>query len=134
MEARVLLECRSAALAAERADAGQIRNLQDALEKVEGTKSDYAIFLDADIQFHTAVADAAGNVVLCELTKLVLEKVVAHHKDLKTALLPPAYRDVSIRTAARVVKAIESGDADGAARWMAQHLDAIREELKNIIG
>jgi len=134
MEARMLLECRSAALAAERADAGQIRNLQDALEKVEGTISDYAIFLDADIRFHTAVADAAGNVVLCELTKLVLEKVVAHHKELKTVLLPPAYRDVSIRTAARVVKAIESGDGDGAACWMVQHLDAIREELKNIIG
>jgi GntR family transcriptional repressor for pyruvate dehydrogenase complex len=134
MEARVLLECRSAAMAAERADAIQLRNLKNALKNVAGTQSDYAIFLDADIQFHTAVADAAGNVVLCELTKLVLEKVVAHHKELKTALLPPAYRDVSIRTAARVVEAIESGKADDAARWMARHLDAIRDELKNIIG
>jgi GntR family transcriptional regulator, transcriptional repressor for pyruvate dehydrogenase complex len=134
MEARELLECRSAALAAERADAEQIMNLQTAMKKVAGTKSDYAIFLDADIQFHTAVADATGNVVLCELTKLVLEKVVAHHNELKTALLPPAYRDVSIRTAARVVEAIEAGDPDAAARGMARHLDAIRDELKNIIG
>jgi DNA-binding GntR family transcriptional regulator len=53
---------------------------------------------------------------------------------LKTALLPPAYREVSIRTAARVVEAIEAGDTDGASRWMAQHLDAIRDELKNIMG
>jgi DNA-binding FadR family transcriptional regulator len=80
---------------------------ENAMKKVAGTESDYNIFLDADIQFHAAVADAAGNVVLCELTKLVLEKVVAHHKELKTALLPPAYREVSIRTAARVVEAIE---------------------------
>lgn len=134
MEARELLECRSATLAAERADAAQIRNLKAAIKMVRGTQTDYAIFLDADIRFHAAVADAAGNVVLCELTKLVLEKVVAHHNALETILLPPAYRDVSIRTAARVVEAIEAGDGDAAARWMAQHLDAIRDELRNIIG
>jgi len=133
MEARELLECRTATLAAERADRAQIRNLKAAMKKVKETESEYAIFLDADIRFHAAVADAAGNVVLCELTKLVLEKVVAHHNALKTVLLPPAYRDVSIRTAARVVEAIEAGDGDAAARWMAQHLDAIRDELKNII-
>ncbi len=133
MEARELLECRTATLAAERADGAQIRNLKAAMKKVKGTEAEYAIFLDADIRFHAAVADAAGNVVLCELTKLMLEKVVAHHKALKTVLLPPAYRDVSIRTAARVVEAIEAGDGDAAARWMAQHLDAIRDELKNII-
>jgi GntR family transcriptional repressor for pyruvate dehydrogenase complex len=134
MEARELLECRSAALAAERADDAQILNLKAAMKKVSGTQTDYAIFLDADICFHAAVADAAGNVVLCELSKLVLEKVAAHHKALKTVLLPPAYREVSIRTAARVVEAIEAGDGDTAARWMAQHLYAIRDELKNIIG
>ncbi|HSO19412.1 MAG TPA: FCD domain-containing protein [Desulfosarcina sp.] len=134
MEARELLECRSAALAAERADAEQIRNLKDALQQVTGTESDYAIFLEADIRFHTAVADAAGNAVLCELTKLVLEKVVAHHNALKTALLPPAYREVSIRTAARIVAAVEAGDGEAAERWMASHLGAIRDELKNIIG
>ncbi len=134
MEARELLECRSAALAAERADAAQIRNLKAAMQAVAATRNEYAIFLDADIRFHAAVADAAGNVVLCELTKLMLEKVVDHHNALKTALLPPAYREVSIRTAARVVEAIEAGNGDGAARWMAQHLNAIRDELKNIIG
>jgi GntR family transcriptional repressor for pyruvate dehydrogenase complex len=133
MEARELLECRSAALAAERADARQIRDLKAVMRKVAATENEYAIFLDADIRFHAAVAEAAGNVVLCELTKLVLEKVVAHHKTLKTALLPPAYREVSICTAARVVEAIEAGDANAASCWMARHLDAIRDELKNII-
>ncbi len=134
MEARELLECRSAALAAERSDDVQIRNLKAAMQKVSGTETEYAIFLDADIGFHAAVAEAAGNVVLCELTKLVLDKVVAHHNALKTVLLPPAYREVSIRTAARVVEAIEAADGDAASRWMAQHLNAIRGELKHIIG
>jgi GntR family transcriptional repressor for pyruvate dehydrogenase complex len=134
MEARELLECRSAALAAERADARQIRELKDVLREVAATEKAYAVFLDADIRFHTAVADAAGNMVLCELTKLVLEKVVSHHNKLKTAKLPPAYREISIRTATRVVEAIEAGDGEAAARWMAQHLGAIRQELRNVIG
>ena len=134
MEARELLECRSAALAAERADPGQIRMLKRVSANVEASDEAYAAFLEADIRFHTAVADAAGNVVLCELTKLVLEKVVAHHKQLKTALLPASYREVSIRTAERVVDAIEAGDGAAAARWMARHLGAIRDELKHIIG
>lgn len=133
MEARELLECRSAALAAERADAGQIRNLKAAMQAVAETQNDYAIFLEADIRLHAAVADAAGNGVLCELTKLVLEKVVAHHAELKTARLPPAYREISIRTAACVVDAINDGDADGAVRWMARHLGAITDELKHIL-
>jgi GntR family transcriptional regulator, transcriptional repressor for pyruvate dehydrogenase complex len=134
MEARELLECRSAALAAERADARQIRNLKAIMQAVPATQEEYAVFLEADLRFHAAVAEAAGNVVLRELTKLILEKVVAHHNQLKTALLPTAYREVSIRTATRVVEAIEAGDADGAARWMATHLNAIRDELKHIIG
>lgn len=133
MEARELLERRSAELAAERADAAQIHSLRQALAAMQGTEQDYAVFLEADIRFHTAVADAAGNVVLCELTKLVLEKVVAHHNALNTSLLPPAYREVSIRTAARIVSAIEDGDAPSASRWMTRHLDAIRDELKHII-
>ena len=133
MEARMLLECRSAALAAERADGEQIGALKAAMKAVAGTANDYAIFLDADIRFHAAVAEAAGNVVLRELTHLVHEKVVAHHSKLKTSRLPPAYREISIRTATRVIEAIEAGDPEGAASWMARHLDAIRDELKHII-
>jgi GntR family transcriptional repressor for pyruvate dehydrogenase complex len=134
MEARALLECRSAALAADRADDAQIKKLKKVMQRVREADTAYSIFLDADIQFHTAVAEASGNVVLCELTKLVLEKVVVHHHNLKTALLPPAYREASIRTASQVVDAIGAGDGDSAADWMAEHLDAIREELKHIIG
>ena len=71
--------------------------------------------------------------MLCELTKLVHEKVVAHHAKLNTNLLPPAYREISIWTANKVVGAIENGNPEEASMWMKRHLDAIRDELKNII-
>jgi len=133
MEARELLECQLAGLAAERAEPSQVEELRKTLGKVSKTDKSYDIFLDADIRFHEAIANAANNVVLCELSKLLLEKVVSHHRSLKTTRLSPAYRETSIRTATRVMEAVEAGDPEAASRWMGLHLGAIRDELKEIL-
>ena len=45
-------------------------NLILSTSRIVGTETKYAIFLDEDIRFHAAVAEAAGNVVLCELTRI----------------------------------------------------------------
>jgi GntR family transcriptional repressor for pyruvate dehydrogenase complex len=133
MEARELLECKTAALAAERADEAQIRGLHEVLAGLSGDHVDYAHFLNDDVQFHFRLAEATGNRVICELTKLVLDKVVALHTDLRTGRLSGAYRDQSVDTAQRVVVAIERGDRDDAAHWMSVHLNAIRRELVSIL-
>jgi GntR family transcriptional repressor for pyruvate dehydrogenase complex len=133
MEARELLECKTAALAAQRADEVQIRDLHEVLAQLAGGHADYAHFLQADLQFHFRLAEATGNCVICELTKLVLDKVVAQHRELRTGRLSKDYRDQSIDTARRVVAAVEQGDSAAAARWMATHLNAIRRELTEIL-
>jgi GntR family transcriptional repressor for pyruvate dehydrogenase complex len=133
MEARELLECKTAALAAERADEVQIRGLREVLAQMAGEHADYAHFLQADLQFHARLAEATGNCVIGELTKLVLDKVVAQHDELRTGRLSTAYRDQSIDTARQVVTAVEEGDSAAAARWMATHLNAIRQELLEIL-
>jgi GntR family transcriptional repressor for pyruvate dehydrogenase complex len=133
MEARELLEVASAKLAAERADENQIERLKSTLLAMQNTPEDYDSFLVADIAFHKTISEATLNVVICELTKLVLDKVIQHHAKLKTALLPPRYRQTSIETAQKTVAAIEAGREEEAGYWMQVHLDAIREELKEII-
>jgi GntR family transcriptional repressor for pyruvate dehydrogenase complex len=133
MEARELLECKTAALAAERADAVQIQSLNEVLAGLAGGHADYAHFLKADLQFHFLLAEATGNSVICELTKVVLDKVVAQHRDLDTSRLSNAYRRESIDTARQVVAAIERGDSNLAAHWMGVHLHAIRRELVEIL-
>lgn len=132
MEARILLECKSAELAAERAEPADIRKLKEVIRRVKATKNNYSIFLKADIDFHTCLAGATGNTVIGEMTRLVLEKVVAHHSRLQTTLLTPAYRTFSIHSAKMVVDCVESGRGADAALWMRRHLDAINEELKDI--
>lgn len=134
MEAREVLECKSASLAAQRAEPAQIKGLKRIMEDLAETHTEYTLFLDADIRFHQAVAEATGNVVICEMTKLVLEKVIAHHAGLKTGRLSREYREASIHTARNIVGSIEEGDPKGASRWMAEHLSAIRDELKHILG
>ncbi len=133
MEAREVLECKSAELAAERAEPAQIKKLKNVLKKVNATEKDYTIFLQADIDFHTCLAEATGNKVICEMTKLVLEKVIRHHSQLKTTELSPGYRLFSIHSANKVVIHIENGEREEASAWMARHLQAINEELKSII-
>ena len=133
MEARQLLESRSAAVAAQRADKAKIRKLKKSIASLDAQEEDYAVFLKSDIAFHQAVSEATGNVVICEMTHLILEKLSQHHAKLRTRRLSTQYRDQSKATAARVVECIERQDEKNAAKWMERHLNVITEELKNII-
>ena len=133
MEIRETIECRSAALAAERAGRQEIGELHRILAQIEAHQADYDAYLDADLAFHLSVARAAQNPVTLEITRLLLEKVAAHHRRLQTALLSPAYRDSSLQSARQVVTCIQKGLGPDAAAWMGRHLNEIRSELKDIL-
>ncbi len=133
MEVRQLLECKSAALAAERADQEQIERLQASLRAMETADTDYKAFLKADLGFHSVLAEAAGNSIICEMMKLITSKVSRQHARLRTGLLSPEYRRRSISTATKVVAAIAAGDQKQARRQMELHLGLIASELKDIV-
>ena len=133
MEIRETIECRSAALAAERAGRQEVRELQRILAQIEAHRTDYDAYLEADLAFHLGVARAAQNEMTLEITRLLLEKVAAHHRRLQTALLSPAYRENSLASARQVVTCIQKGRGSDAAAWMGRHLNEIRSELKDIL-
>lgn len=133
MEAREILECRSVELAAERGERKQIRRIKNALKKVEESDDDYLSFLKADLEFHLTLAEATENVVICEIMKLIIEKVVEHHSKFRYTLLTPDYREKSIHSVKQIVACVEKGEGQKGAEWMRYHLNAIRPELKDII-
>jgi GntR family transcriptional repressor for pyruvate dehydrogenase complex len=133
MEIRETIECRSAQLAAERAGKEEIRRLDKILERIDTHRVDYDAYLNADLAFHIGVAQAAQNAVTLEITKLLLERVAAHHRRLKTTQLSAAYRDNSLQSARQVVNYIHKGRGPDAAAWMGKHLTEIRSELKDIL-
>lgn len=133
MDVRALLECRSARLAADRAEGQKIKNLEIAIQGMRRCAGDYESFLEADMQFHQALAEASENQIMCELTRLILDKVVAHHLQLRTTRLSPGYRVISVETADKILASVLAGDGDAAAVWTGRHLNAIRAELKDIL-
>ena len=133
MEIRETIECRSAQFAAERAGAGDIRKLKNILKRIDTNRDDYDAYLDSDLAFHIGVAQVAQNAVTLEITRLLLEKVVAHHRRLQTAQLSSTYRENSLQSARQVVACIQQGRGPDAAAWMGRHLNEIRSELKDIL-
>jgi len=133
LEARELLECKSAELAAERAEAAHIHSMTAAVDQMQTPDSDYKAFLKADTEFHTGLAEATGNMVICELTKLLMDKTVHHHDRLKARRFSPNYRQASISSAAQVVRHVENGNGQAAADAMRQHLKVIETELKEVL-
>lgn len=133
IELRETLECRAAELAAERAEARHLVSLRRALRDMEESAEDYQRFFQADLEFHTVMAEATANRVFSEMLHFLLGKVVDHHEKFKTSLLSADYREHSIRTLKQVLAGLEREDGRAAAEWMRDHLNAIRRELKEIV-
>jgi GntR family transcriptional repressor for pyruvate dehydrogenase complex len=133
LELRETLECRAGELAAERAEGSHRQRLKLALREMEESREDYHRFLKADVEFHTALAEATLNPVFSQMLRFLLEKVVGHHETFRTTLISADYRAHSIRTLKQVLACIEREDGRGAAEWMRDHLNAIRRELKTIL-
>lgn len=129
----MVLECKSAALAAERAEPEDLEKLAMVFVGISAESESYDLFLKSDLRFHISIAEATGNDVICEMTKLVLSKLAEHHSRLKTEQLSDSYKKESVDTAVEVFKAVKLKKPDDAARWMERHLSLITGELEEIL-
>lgn len=138
LECRRILEIEAAGLAAERASEPQLAVLADAFarmtaaaERAEDNPPAEDLYHSADIAFHRALIDAAGNRALGNLTEPI-------HRALSAARRPlarPDHRfDRSLPEHERILRAVARGDAAGARRAMAEHLDTIEAYLREYAG
>ena len=121
-EFREVVEPEIARLAAGRISAEQIHELREIIVASD-SDSDPDNSVRLDVAFHVAVARAVGNPLLASLGELtaswtVEARVYSH--------LEGDGRRISREGHARVLAALECGDADAAAREMAAHLREIR--------
>jgi DNA-binding FadR family transcriptional regulator len=74
-EVRLVIEPAAAALAAQRAEAGEVqvidRAYRDMEAALEGRAEDYASFDQADMRFHQAIVGACGNDLLRQIAAVV---------------------------------------------------------------
>jgi DNA-binding FadR family transcriptional regulator len=131
VEVREILEPGIAALAAIRADDQDLTAMRDALAVMDQAGRDTDAFIEADLDFHLALAEAAGNPIVLSLIDSIVgllreqrlrifsigggpERGQCHHK--------------------RILDAIERHDPNEARAAMQAHLSQVREDSRNTPG
>jgi GntR family transcriptional regulator, transcriptional repressor for pyruvate dehydrogenase complex len=118
-EARMLLECSLAALAAERGKREHLTSLAEEVAELYATVDDPAEYLIHDVRFHRTIAQASGNPILAALMETITaslydkrRKTVEHAHDLKD----------SAEMHREIYRAIRAKDAAAARTAMERHL------------
>jgi len=119
MEARLFLERDLAGLAAERASRSEIEEIGKTLDDMRNCIARGESPIEADMQFHLAVARAAHNEVMRNAVQL-LRNLLRQWLLLK--LLIPQVPGKVLRQHEAVFRAIKAGDTEAARAAMGRHL------------
>jgi GntR family transcriptional repressor for pyruvate dehydrogenase complex len=126
IEARRFMEVELAALAAERATDENLNVLRGHLTQMEISRDNPVMFLEADLGFHLAVAQAAHNRILLKAVQLIRNLMLRWMA--KTVRLPGTPSLANGQHAA-IFRAIEEKDPTAARKLMGEHLDSMANLL-----
>jgi GntR family transcriptional repressor for pyruvate dehydrogenase complex len=119
IEAREILELQLVALAAQRASAAQVETLGRLVDDMDAAVHNPARYSSADVAFHLALADAAGNRVLSEAMANIRASL---KREMELSAEVGARRHGDLQFSAdshrRVLASIVAGDADVARQEM----------------
>jgi GntR family transcriptional repressor for pyruvate dehydrogenase complex len=127
-ELRQILEVEIATLAAQRADAKDLEQMRAAVAQMDEPGVTVERYIEADQNFHLALAKSARN----ELFPLLLEVVADRLAQLRrvTFKVPGAPRRGQAYHRI-ILKAIENRDPQSARQAMRDHMKQVAEDLKN---
>ena len=117
-EARSVIEVALTEFAAQRATTEDIERIWDALKAMEATVENEGAFVEADLEFHLAVAKAGHNDLLEQfyhLARKLLSEVITEMVRL------PKVKDESIRLQKAIAEAIEQRDLHKARQAALNH-------------
>lgn len=120
-EARRILEVEAAGLAAERATSEHLATLAEEVAGLFANRENPQLFLVHDINFHRAVADAAGNPIVATLVGMVSAMYYERRKATAERASDRDLRDAA-EAHRRIYQAIRARDGASARRAMNDHL------------
>ncbi len=131
-EARKILETTLARLAAERACGEDFEGMEAAVARLEkaDVESDPDGVIQADLEFHYALAKGAGNPVLLHFLQEVDSRL---QKGRSTTILFPQGKKKAIEGHRRVLDALKLRSPDEAGRQMARHIGEIEKAQRSIL-
>ncbi len=134
LESRRILEIAAVGLAAERATQLDLAALSAAFDGMQAAArraldSPVAedLYHEADIAFHRALIDAAGNRALGSMTEAIHRALIAARRPLAR---PELRLERSLPEHQRILTAVAQGDADGARQAMQDHLETVEAYLR----
>ena len=110
-------------LAAERADEADISGMREAVDVMEATH-DADAFVEADLDFHLALAEAAGNPLILSL----IDSIVGLLREQRIRIFNVDHARRGQFHHKRILAAIENHDPDRARKAMRAHLEQIAED------
>lgn len=123
---RRMLEPQIAALAAQKATAECIGEIENAQQAYQAVQNDPKGLKEKDQLFHLALARATGNTVLLKVMERLTDILGESRMELSQRT---ARQQVSIKGHARIMAAIRQRNVDAANHAMKTHLDEIENFL-----
>ena len=128
VEVREILEPEIAGLAASRADEDAITSMREAVAVMDHAQRDPEAFIEADLDFHLALAEAAGNPLILSL----IDSIVAVLREQRMRIFKveggPERGQYHHK---RILDAIEHRDPQAAREAMRAHLQQVREDSRH---
>jgi GntR family transcriptional repressor for pyruvate dehydrogenase complex len=127
VEVREILEPEIAALAASRADYEDLEAMREAVNAMDSAEPDSEAFIEADLDFHLALAEAAANPIVLSL----IDSIVGLLREQRVRIsLVEGSPQRGQRYHRSILEAIEHHDPQAARAAMQAHLWQVREDSR----
>ncbi len=131
VEVREILEPEIAALAAVRADDQDLATMREAVDVMDQAGRDSDAFIEADLDFHLALAEAAANPIVLSL----IDSIVGLLREQRLRIFRiGGGSERGQHHHKRILDAIKRHDPQGARAAMQAHLWQVREDSRNTPG
>jgi GntR family transcriptional repressor for pyruvate dehydrogenase complex len=131
VEVREILEPEIAAMAAIRATDQDVATMKDAVDVMDQAGRDSDAFIEADLDFHLALAEAAANPIVLSL----IDSIVGLLREQRLRIFSiGGGPERGQHHHKRILDAIKRHDTQGARAAMQDHLSQVREDSRNTQG
>jgi GntR family transcriptional regulator, transcriptional repressor for pyruvate dehydrogenase complex len=124
-EVRAILEPEIAALAASRAQESDLVVLREAVAVMDRAQRDPDAYIEADLDFHLALAEAAGNPLILSLIDSIVGLLREQRMRIFNVAGGPERGQFHHK---RILEAMERRDPEKAREAMRAHLEQVRED------
>src|ERR1700735_5782035 len=126
-ELRLILEPGIAAIAAERIKDEDLTAMRDAVAVMERSQKDPEAYIEADLDFHLALAEAVANPLILSLIDSIVGLLREQRMRIFNVEGGPQRGQIHHK---RILEAIERHDPEMARSAMRAHLEQVREDSK----